>query len=219
VLSREVAPLGIKVTIVEPGGFRTDFAGSSTKLSEGNPDYDSTVGATARFQRDYNGKQNPTSFLAQKILIHEDRVYKDRAKDLLYIHDTIEVFSESLEELRNIFQTDVAPKLHPRRRTELEGAADKLFRKVDDTIREASRMAAGRKLRPERLAESSRAGLGESSVPRTRMTAKQETQSLRKSPSHERPESPFNRGQWDKNESDAVHMKCISNVAESREAS
>src|SRR5258706_576859 len=57
VLSREVAPLGIKVTIVEPGGFRTDFAGSSTKLSEGNPDYDSTVGATAKFQRDYNGKQ------------------------------------------------------------------------------------------------------------------------------------------------------------------
>jgi NAD(P)-dependent dehydrogenase (short-subunit alcohol dehydrogenase family) len=57
VLSREVAPLGIKVTIVEPGGFRTDFAGSSTKLSEGHPEYDSTVGATARFQRDYNGKQ------------------------------------------------------------------------------------------------------------------------------------------------------------------
>jgi NAD(P)-dependent dehydrogenase (short-subunit alcohol dehydrogenase family) len=57
VLSREVAPLGIKVTIVEPGGFRTDFAGSSTRLSEGHPEYDSTVGATARFQRDYNGKQ------------------------------------------------------------------------------------------------------------------------------------------------------------------
>jgi len=36
-LSREVAPLGIKVTIVEPGGFRTDFAGSSTKLSEEIP--------------------------------------------------------------------------------------------------------------------------------------------------------------------------------------
>jgi NAD(P)-dependent dehydrogenase (short-subunit alcohol dehydrogenase family) len=57
VLSREVAPLGMKVTIVEPGGFRTDFAGSSTKLSEGRPEYDSTVGKTARFQRDYNGKQ------------------------------------------------------------------------------------------------------------------------------------------------------------------
>ena len=56
-LYKEVGPLGIKVTIVEPGGFRTDFAGSSTRLSEGHPEYDSTVGATARFQRDYNGKQ------------------------------------------------------------------------------------------------------------------------------------------------------------------
>src|ERR1700678_1763522 len=57
VLSREVAPLGIKITIVEPGGFRTDFAGSSTELREGRAEYDSTVGATVRFQRNYNGKQ------------------------------------------------------------------------------------------------------------------------------------------------------------------
>src|SRR5246127_3168939 len=57
VLSREVGPLDIKVTIIEPGGFRSDFAGSSTKLGEGHPEYDSTVGATARFQRAYNGKQ------------------------------------------------------------------------------------------------------------------------------------------------------------------
>jgi NAD(P)-dependent dehydrogenase (short-subunit alcohol dehydrogenase family) len=39
------------------GGFRTDFAGSSTELREGRPEYDATVGNTARFQRDYNGKQ------------------------------------------------------------------------------------------------------------------------------------------------------------------
>jgi len=56
-LSKEVAPLGIKVTIVEPGGFRTDFAGSSTELRVGRPEYDATVGATVRFQRDYDGKQ------------------------------------------------------------------------------------------------------------------------------------------------------------------
>ena len=56
-LSKEIGPLGVKVTIVEPGGFRTDFAGSSTELREGRAEYDSTVGATARFQRDYNGKQ------------------------------------------------------------------------------------------------------------------------------------------------------------------
>jgi NAD(P)-dependent dehydrogenase (short-subunit alcohol dehydrogenase family) len=69
VLSREVAPLGIKVTIVEPGGFRTDFAGSSTRLSEGHPDYDSTVGATARFQRDYNGKQPGDPKKAAKAIV------------------------------------------------------------------------------------------------------------------------------------------------------
>jgi NAD(P)-dependent dehydrogenase (short-subunit alcohol dehydrogenase family) len=56
-LSKEVGPLGVKVTIIEPGGFRTDFAGSSTELREGRPEYDATVGATVRFQRDYDGKQ------------------------------------------------------------------------------------------------------------------------------------------------------------------
>jgi len=73
----------------------------------------------------------------------------------------IEVFSESLEELQTIYQNDVAPKLHPRRRAEIEGAAGKLFGKVDDLIREATLMAAGRKVSPERLAETSRAGLKE----------------------------------------------------------
>ncbi|HVJ31954.1 MAG TPA: oxidoreductase [Terriglobia bacterium] len=57
VLAKELEPLGIKVTIVEPGGFRTDFAGASTTITAGRPEYDATVGAAARFQRDYNGKQ------------------------------------------------------------------------------------------------------------------------------------------------------------------
>jgi NAD(P)-dependent dehydrogenase (short-subunit alcohol dehydrogenase family) len=52
-----MAPLGIKVTIVEPGGFRTDFAGSSTVLRAGRSEYESTVGAAARFQETYDGKQ------------------------------------------------------------------------------------------------------------------------------------------------------------------
>jgi NAD(P)-dependent dehydrogenase (short-subunit alcohol dehydrogenase family) len=56
-LSKEVGPLGIKVTIIEPGGFRTDFAGSSTKFREGRPEYQATVGNTVRFQQDYNGRQ------------------------------------------------------------------------------------------------------------------------------------------------------------------
>jgi hypothetical protein len=104
---------------------------------------------------------NPASFLAQKILIHERRDHKDRAKDLLYMHDTVELFSETLDELQKLFRGTVAPKLHQRRLAEIEGAAEKLFGKVDDTIREAALMAAGRKLSPERLAETARAGLTE----------------------------------------------------------
>jgi NAD(P)-dependent dehydrogenase (short-subunit alcohol dehydrogenase family) len=68
-LSKEVGPLGIKVTILEPGGFRTDFAGSSTELREGRPEYAATVGATARFQRDYDGRQPGDPAKAAAVLL------------------------------------------------------------------------------------------------------------------------------------------------------
>src|SRR3984957_11511943 len=50
VLNAEVKPLGIKVTIVEPGGFRTDWGGSSMHTSTVGPDYEETVGAMNRFR-------------------------------------------------------------------------------------------------------------------------------------------------------------------------
>jgi NAD(P)-dependent dehydrogenase (short-subunit alcohol dehydrogenase family) len=68
-LAREMALIGVKVTIVEPGGFRTDFAGSSSSLEGGRPEYDQVVGATARLQRDYDGRQpGDPSRAAQAIL-------------------------------------------------------------------------------------------------------------------------------------------------------
>ena len=70
VLAKEVGPLGVKVTIIEPGGFRTDFAGSSTAIHEGRPEYDATVGATARFQRDFNGKQPGDPVKAAAAVLH-----------------------------------------------------------------------------------------------------------------------------------------------------
>jgi NAD(P)-dependent dehydrogenase (short-subunit alcohol dehydrogenase family) len=68
-LSKEVGPLGVKVTIIEPGGFRTDFAGASTELRAGRAEYDATVGAAARFQREYNGKQPGDPARAAAVLL------------------------------------------------------------------------------------------------------------------------------------------------------
>jgi hypothetical protein len=42
---------------------------------------------------------------------------------------------------------------------ELEGAPERLFGKVEDTVREAALIAAGRKLSPDRLAATAQAGL------------------------------------------------------------
>ena len=44
VLQQEVAPLGIHVTLIEPGGFRTDWAGSSMTTHEIREEYRPTVG-------------------------------------------------------------------------------------------------------------------------------------------------------------------------------
>jgi NAD(P)-dependent dehydrogenase (short-subunit alcohol dehydrogenase family) len=69
VLAREVGPLGVKVTIIEPGGFRTDFAGASTRIRDGRPEYAQTVGAVARFQRDYDGRQPGDPAKAARVIV------------------------------------------------------------------------------------------------------------------------------------------------------
>ncbi|HEY1951788.1 MAG TPA: oxidoreductase [Gemmatimonadaceae bacterium] len=57
-LSIEVAPLGIKVTIVEPSGFRTDWAGRSAAESKVRiADYAATAGQNLENLRGYSGKQ------------------------------------------------------------------------------------------------------------------------------------------------------------------
>lgn len=48
VLAAEVAPLGVRVTVLEPGGMRTDWAGSSMRVAPMRPEYAATVGASAR---------------------------------------------------------------------------------------------------------------------------------------------------------------------------
>ena len=55
----------------------------------------------------------PASFLAQKVLIHHKRDRADRAKDVLYIHDTIETFSGALPAIREEWDATVKNGLRP----------------------------------------------------------------------------------------------------------
>ena len=57
-LAMEVAPLGIKLSMIEPGGLRTDFATRSRVTSAREiEDYDATVGACRRIMAEHAGHE------------------------------------------------------------------------------------------------------------------------------------------------------------------
>ncbi|TGE25353.1 SDR family NAD(P)-dependent oxidoreductase [Hymenobacter aquaticus] len=57
-LAQQVAPLGIKVTNIEPSGFRTEWAGSSATYADTSiEDYRSTVGENLKGIQGYSGRQ------------------------------------------------------------------------------------------------------------------------------------------------------------------
>ena len=66
----EVAPLGIKVTIVEPGPFRTDFIGRSLVRAENSIDaYNETSGKFIQFLDTIEGRQPGDPDKAAQVLI------------------------------------------------------------------------------------------------------------------------------------------------------
>ena len=69
-LSMEVAPLGIKVTVVEPSGFRTDWAGRSANDAPIQiADYAETAGKNQGNIRGYSGKQPGNPVKAAEAII------------------------------------------------------------------------------------------------------------------------------------------------------
>jgi NAD(P)-dependent dehydrogenase (short-subunit alcohol dehydrogenase family) len=69
-LEKEVAPLGIKVLLVEPGPFRTDWAGRSLKRTkERIPEYAETAGAPLERLISGSGKQVGDPVRAGEIII------------------------------------------------------------------------------------------------------------------------------------------------------
>ncbi|HEY2754879.1 MAG TPA: SDR family NAD(P)-dependent oxidoreductase [Pseudolabrys sp.] len=68
VLAKEVAPLGIKVTVVEPGGMRTDWAGSSMRIDAIRSEYQPTVGVLTRMRANGDVMRGDPKKVAQAII-------------------------------------------------------------------------------------------------------------------------------------------------------
>ncbi|HEU4833753.1 MAG TPA: GSU2403 family nucleotidyltransferase fold protein [Pyrinomonadaceae bacterium] len=92
---------------------------------------------------------NPVSFIIQKLLIQKYRDREKQAQDTLYIHDTLELFGASLEELRKIWENDLRPKIPPKTAKRAIVTGMELFRNVTDVIRDAVRIPQDRTLQPE----------------------------------------------------------------------
>jgi hypothetical protein len=101
---------------------------------------------------------NPTCYLAQKLLIHSNRSQEERAKDILYMHDTLEIFSGRIQDLNEIWRA-VRLRQNARHRRTIELAPKTLFGEVSDTVREAARMAVGRTLSPQAIVEICNLGI------------------------------------------------------------
>ena len=69
-LAKEVESLGIKVTLIEPGAFRTDFNGRSLAATEQSIDaYAPVSGASLQWFKEMNGKQPGNPRLAAQAII------------------------------------------------------------------------------------------------------------------------------------------------------
>jgi NAD(P)-dependent dehydrogenase (short-subunit alcohol dehydrogenase family) len=105
-LALEVGPLGIRVTLVEPSGFRTQWAGGSAKDSSAREiaDYDATAGATRRALRGLNGKQPGDPVRAANAIV---QVVESPMPPLhlLLGKDALRLASEKLAALHRDFDT------------------------------------------------------------------------------------------------------------------
>lgn len=102
---------------------------------------------------------NPVSFIAQKLLIRSKRSPDKQAQDALYIHDTLELFGNELDTLRDTWEGSLRPNLRPKLARSVADLAAKQFGAVDDIIRSAALIPPDRNLRPERLQQLCSYGL------------------------------------------------------------
>lgn len=102
---------------------------------------------------------NPVNFMVQKLLIHKRRGVRERAKDILYIHDTLDLFGGQLAELRNEWQEKIAFRIPTRKQTALARVSQTVFDSTSDDIRRAAQISGERSLSPEAIRQACSYGL------------------------------------------------------------
>ena len=102
---------------------------------------------------------NPVSFIAQKLLIQARRPPEKQPQDVLYIHDTLELFGHDLDGLRAEWLKRVRPHLAQQTVKEIDRTRRRLFAEVTDVIRRAVRIPQDRALTPDRVRAACEYGL------------------------------------------------------------
>ena len=74
VLFHEIKAINVKMTIVEPGGFRTDWAGTSMGFAKSIADYDPVLQPFREFMRQYTGSEPGDPVKAAKVLFDVSRM-------------------------------------------------------------------------------------------------------------------------------------------------
>jgi NAD(P)-dependent dehydrogenase (short-subunit alcohol dehydrogenase family) len=74
VLFHELKAINVKMTIVEPGGFRTDWAGASMEFAKSIADYDPVLQPFREFMQQYTGSEPGDPVKAAKILFDVSRM-------------------------------------------------------------------------------------------------------------------------------------------------
>ncbi|WP_410813646.1 oxidoreductase [Micromonospora sp. 067-2] len=98
VLAKEIAPFGIRVTTVEPGGLRTDWAGSSMRMLPISEPYRPVIEPVVQRMEQANGSQPGDPVRAAQAIIRITRVDDPPAR-LLLGADAVTVAAAAAEAL------------------------------------------------------------------------------------------------------------------------
>ncbi|KAL7933910.1 NAD(P)-binding protein [Trichoderma chlorosporum] len=97
VLAKELAPFGIKLTVLEPGGMKTDWAGFADEDDYSSEPYEQTVGAFKKIREQYKNYRSEPAKVADVIL----KISKEEEPPLRLLlgPETVDLVKEAAEQL------------------------------------------------------------------------------------------------------------------------